>query len=309
LTQDVIAPSAVVAPPRPIDRLLGLYAIASGLVLLLPGRPAAWPALALFHVALAWLSLGVGGAHSVRRAISRTLPRFAAWFREWYPLLLLPVFYAELEPLNIAVHGGRVFDTLVLTWEEALFRGQPSTAWAAALPSLGLSEMLHAAYLSYYLILYVPAFLVWAYRPRHEFELLVFSLLLAFVAHYLFFIFFPVEGPRYRFDAPTGGIENGFFYATAHRILESGSSRGAAFPSSHVGASAAVAVAILRITPIHGLAMFVLTLGVATGAVYGGFHYAVDAVAGLVLGAALAAIAPVLHRRIAARSGGLADPA
>src|SRR5690606_8395451 len=126
-------------------------------------------------------------------------------------------------------------------------------------------------------------------------------LLLAFVAHYLFFIFFPVEGPRYRFPAPTGGIEEGFFYQMAHRILESGSSRGAAFPSSHVGASAAIAVSLLRILPPAGIALAVLTLGVAAGAVYGGFHYAIDAVAGLVLGAGMALVAPALHRRLGRR--------
>ncbi len=283
---------------RPVDRLLGLYTVLSGLVLLAPGRPESWPVLATFHVALAWLTLRGPGAMAVRRRVATSLPRLAGFLGDWYPLLLLPVFYAELEPLNIAVHAGRMFDPLVLIWEQALFGGQPSQDWARAMPSLWLSEPLHAAYLSYYLLLYVPAFLIWQRCTQPEFRVAVFSVMLAFVAHYLFFIFLPVEGPRYRFDAPTGGIESGLFYGVAHSILEAGSSRGAAFPSSHVGASAAVAVAALRTLPRVGWIAAVLTIGVALGAVYGGFHYAVDALAGLVLGGTLALAAPALHDRL-----------
>lgn len=282
---------------RPVDRLLGVYAIVSGLVLFLPGRPPSWPELAAFHTVLAWLALCGPGAGAVRSAAARALPRAAGFLHDWYPLLLMPVFYAELEPLNIAVHGGRMFDPWILAFEQTVFGGQPSRDWARAFPRLWLSEPLHAMYLSYYGILYLPALAIWL-RRRHDFALVVFTVMLAFVAHYLFFIFLPVEGPRYRFPAPTGGIETGFFYQTAHRILEAGSSRGAAFPSSHVGASIAVAVATLRVFPRLGVFLVCLATGVACGAVYGGFHYATDAIAGLLLGGLLAWSAPAVAARL-----------
>lgn len=288
------------AAPRThaIDRLLGAWAALTGLLLLLPGRPASWPLLATCHIALAWLALPGPGALRLRAAVTARAPRPARTLHHWYPLLLIPLLYTELEPLNIAVHGGRMFDPIIIALEQLLFDGQPSREWAAAMPSLALSEALHAAYLSYYAILYVPALIVWFRCTDREFRELVFSLMLAFVVHYLFFIFFPVEGPRYRNPAPGGGIENGALYQLTHRLLEAGSSRGAAFPSSHVGASVAVAVATLRLIPPLGIAVAVLAIGVGLGAVYGGFHYAIDALAGLLLGGLAALAAPALQRRI-----------
>jgi membrane-associated phospholipid phosphatase len=274
------------------------YAIASGAVLLLQGRPATWPLLAVFHVLLAWMALGWRGAAGLRARIENEWPRATGILREWYPLLLLPFLYGELDALNIAVHGGRMFDGLVQVWEEMVFGGHPSRDWARAVPNLLLSEVLHASYLSYYLLLYAPALTIWLRCTRRDFRVTVFTIMLAFVAHYFFFIFFPVEGPRYRFDAPMGGIEQGTFYGLAHRLLEAGSSRGAAFPSSHVGASAAVTIAAMRTIPRAAPLIGLLTAGVALGAVYGGFHYAVDALAGGILGVGMALLAPALHRRL-----------
>ena len=43
---------------RAMDRLFGLYLLASGVALALPGRPGNWPLLALLHLAGAGLALG-----------------------------------------------------------------------------------------------------------------------------------------------------------------------------------------------------------------------------------------------------------
>lgn len=282
---------------RPVDRLMGVYALVSGLALILPHRPDIWPLLALLHLGVAWLALHGPGAGAVRAFIGRTLP-FAGILRDWYPILVLPALYTELATLNVAAHGGRVFDEIVIAWEQILFSGQPSLEWARSAPRLLLSETLHAAYLSYYLLLFMPALLIFLKRSREEFRRAVFTIMLAFLAHYVFFIYFPVEGPRYRFDPPTGGIESGFFYQLAHRALEAGSSRGAAFPSSHVGGAVAITIATMRTLPGFAIPTGALTLGLALGAIYGGFHYATDALAGLALALIAALIAPAIYRRL-----------
>ena len=107
-----------------------------------------------------------------------------------------------------------------------------------------------------------------------------------------------MQGPRYLFPPPVGEGAQGPVYALAHRLLEAGSSRGAAFPSSHVGVAVAQTVMIARFAPRWAPLVGGLTIGLALGAVYGGFHYAIDAAAGLLLGAALAALAPSLRRRL-----------
>ena len=74
-------------------------------------------------------------------------------------------------------------------------------------------------------------------------------------------------------------------------ILEGGSSKGTAFPSSHVAVVVAQALMALLYQRWTGWAIALLSGGLAMGAVYGGFHYAVDIVAGAGVGVAAYAIA------------------
>ena len=69
-------------------------------------------------------------------------------------------------------------------------------------------------------------------------------------------------------------------------ILESGSSRGAAFPSAHMALMTAQARLALRFQRKMGVLLTLAALGVGVGAVYGGFHYAVDMAAGALVGLA-----------------------
>jgi membrane-associated phospholipid phosphatase len=281
---------AVAAPPAlglPLHRLFALYMTVAAVPLLFPYRPGSWPLLLLVHglvLLLGW------PAPPVARAVAATAPRVQGLIRDladWAPLLLVPLLYTELAVLNTSVHGGRFFDGIIIGWEQALFGGQPSQDWAAALPNLWLSEVLHAAYLSYYVVVFVPPLLLFLTGRKDAFRAATFALMLSFFAHYLFFMFFPVQGPRYLFDAPGGPLAEGLFYRATHTLLETGSSQGAAFPSSHVGVSVTQTLVMLRYMPRLAPLIGAITLGLALGAVYGGFHYAIDIVAGLVLGVAV----------------------
>jgi membrane-associated phospholipid phosphatase len=283
-----------------VDKLFGVYAAVAGLALAFPFRPAAWPLLALLHLAAAALGFGVPPARRAWTAFARRFPRTAGIVGDWYPLVLLPAIYLELALLNRAVFAGRYFDALVMGWEQAVFRGQPSRALASAVPFRWLSEPLHAAYLSYYLIVLVPPVVLAAQRRWDAFREAVFTLMLAFFAHYLFFVFFPVQGPRYLFAPPGGEAAEGPASRLAHRVLAAGSSQGSAFPSSHVGVSVAQCANALRFFPRFASLLVFLTIGLGAGAVYGGFHYAIDAVAGLALGTACAIAGPPLYRRLLA---------
>jgi membrane-associated phospholipid phosphatase len=283
---------------EPIDRLIAGYALVSGVALFFPFRPSAWPVLAGLHLVAVILGAAPRPLRHAWNGLGRHWPRLATLIGDWYPLVLVPALYAELAPLNRAVHDGRFFDDPIIAVEQAVFRGQPSRDWAAAVPDLMLSELLHASYLAYYIIIYLPPLVMYARGMRHAFRTTVFTLLLTFFAHYIFFIYFPVQGPRYLFAAPGGAIAGGFFYQLAHRILEAGSSQGAAFPSSHVGVSVAQTLMDWRYIRPLALPIGLLTLGLACGAVYAGFHYATDAVLGAVLGVLAARFGPGLHARL-----------
>ena len=285
------------AAPRPVDRLLAAYWVLAATALLFPHRPAAWPVLVLVHAAAVALALRLGPAGALTARLSVGAPRLARGFADWYPLLLIPLLYSELPLLNRAVFDGAYFDPLILEIEQAVFAAQPSRDWARAFPVRWLSEVLHGAYLSYYLIIYVPPLLLFLGGRRAAFRQMVLTVMLTFTAHYLFFIFFPVQGPRYLFPPPAGGIESGSLYQLTHALLQAGSSQGAAFPSSHVGVAVAQTIACARLLPVLAPVVGLLAAGLAVGAVYGGFHYAIDAVVGALLGAGMAALAARVGER------------
>lgn len=279
----------------PLDRLFALYMLLSAAALAFSHRPADWPLLLAAHAAvivIAWPLVPPIGLPEGWRRVARAIA-------DWAPLLLIPLLYKELAVLNRAVFGGTYFDDLVIGWEGAIFGGQPSQEWARALPSLWLSEPLHAAYLSYYLIIFVPPLVLFLRGRTAEFRAGVFTLMTAFFAHYLFFVYFPVQGPRYLFPAPGGELAGGWFYQLAHRVLEAGSAQGSAFPSSHVGVSVAQTLVVWRYLPRLAPFCALLTAGLALGAIYGGFHYATDAVAGAMLGTLAFVLAPRLQAALA----------
>jgi membrane-associated phospholipid phosphatase len=282
----------------PLDRLFALYLVVAAAALAFPHRPAVWPLLVGVHLLLAAALWPLPTFARAARALPDRTGRRLRTAADWLPLLLVPALYTELAVLNRAVHGGAYFDDLVIAWEQLVFRGQPSRDWAAAQPSLWLSEPLHAAYLAYYFIIFVPPLLLFLRRRTDAFRFGLFALMLAFFMHYIFFIYFPVQGPRYLFPAPTGDPANGWFFQLAHRVLEAGSAQGAAFPSSHVGVSVTQTLVVARFLPRLTPVVALLTIGLALGAVYGGFHYAIDALVGAVLGALAFALARPLHDRL-----------
>ncbi|HEX2249666.1 MAG TPA: phosphatase PAP2 family protein [Gemmatimonadales bacterium] len=212
------------------------------------------------------------GLSRVRRAI-----------RELYPLFLLPGLYSELDILNPV--SLPVYDRIVQQWELWLFGAQLSQEWWQTAPSRFLSSVLHAAYLSYYAIVSAPA-LYFAWRGNLEaVRRFVLVVMTTFVLCYLFFIFFPVAGPYYTFPHPPAWFTDNAPARLVYRALETGSSYGAAFPSSHVAAALAATLTAGRVSRQLGYILHLPTLLLTLGVVYCQMHYAVDAAAGLVVGA------------------------
>jgi membrane-associated phospholipid phosphatase len=201
--------------------------------------------------------------------------------RDLLPLLLGPFLYVELRWLIPGV-GRPHADVLVMRWEHALFGGNPSATWAPAMPWLVLSEFLHLAYASYYALVLVPPIVLYARGKRDDFAATLLALTIVYGACFATYLLFPVDGPRYLVGpahAPTGPVRTFVLH-----LLEAGSSRGTAFPSSHVAASVVAALCALTFQRRLGIAVAMLTIGLALGTVYGGFHYGVDALAGAALG-------------------------
>ena len=203
-------------------------------------------------------------------------------FRELYPLFLLPALYSELDILNAGT--APVHDRLVQHWELLLFGMQISREWWQLAPSRFWSTLLHSAYLSYYLIIAAPA-LYFAWRGDHPaVRRFVLVVMVTFVLCYLLFIFFPVAGPYYTFPRPADWFTDNLPARLVYQALATGSSFGAAFPSSHVAAAVAATLSAARVSRKLGLLLSLPTLLLTVGVVYCQMHYGVDALAGLMIG-------------------------
>ena len=264
---------------RLIDKLFLGFLVVAGIVAAFrgPERPAAWWALlayvllALMVVLLSRPGLGVFG-----RAL-----------REVYPLLLLVPLYSSLDLLN-GMDQVRVYDHLVRGWEQTIFGTQVSRSWWQAKPSRLLSTVFHLSYFSYYLIIPLP--LVWFAAARDAFNLRrsVLIIFATFLACYLWFILFPVAGPYYEFPRPEPWFLDNFPARLVYATLSTGSSYGAAFPSSHVAGTVAAAIAGGLGSRKLGLVLLIPTVLLTVGVVYAQMHYAVDALAGALLGIVVA---------------------
>lgn len=262
----------------------------------------AYLALTLWPMAAYWRGTGSAGplsAHLAALAIAGlalTRGRRTA-LADWLPLLLGPLLYIELRWL-VAGAGRPHADALVMRWEAVLFHSNPSATWAPAHPSLALSELLHASYASYYLLVYLPPALLWVRGRREGFARTMLGLALVYGVCFITYMLFPVDGPRFLVGAaaaPAGPVRSFVL-----QLLQVGSSRGTAFPSSHIAASVVASLAALGAQRPVGVAVTLLTLGLTLGTVYGGFHYGVDALAGLLTGfAAWGAASWLWHTRLA----------
>jgi membrane-associated phospholipid phosphatase len=273
--------------PRPVVLvLLSGYLAASGLVLALGGNRT----LALVHAVVIGVALWCCFDH-------RRLPGVIG---DLLPLFAAPVLYVEIPDL-IEMLGTSYHDALVQGWEAALFGAQPARTFAEHIPSVAVSEILHAGYLSYYPAIFVPPLLLYARGHRRGFAQTVFALTTVYLVCWTIFAVMPVQGPRYLWT-PT--VPDGPARRLAVTILTAGSSRGAAFPSSHMAVAVVQAIMALRWQRGMGVILTVTAALVGLGAVYGGFHYGVDMIAGALLGVLVSGATLLTNWRDADLRGG-----
>lgn len=266
---------------------IGYLAITGALILIFHKNVVRW---ALYLTARA---LGIASILSLT-FIQESLAFPLQFIRDWYPLSTIALFYFEIGKLTQMVFNG-YFDETVIRWEKQLFKGMPSLEFSNRFPSLILSEILHVCYFSYYVIAVFLAAWLYFGGQTGPFQETVFAETLTFNLSLLCYPFLPTTGPRYLFGKSEGKLSEGVFFKLTHSILSRASSKGTAFPSSHVSLS----VIVLLCAFCYELTAFLILLpfctGLTLGTVYGRFHYAVDALAGVVLAGIIFGITPHIY--------------
>lgn len=203
--------------------------------------------------------------------------------REVMPLVLMLVGYAALDVLS---GGGQLqaHDDVLLAWEQAAFGMQPARDWWRGQTSPFWSTLLHGVYFFYYLILAVPALFFLLRGDWPAFRRLTRNVVCTFCVCFLVFVLYPVAGPYYVFERPAGAMVDNLPAHLVYAALASGSSFGAAFPSSHVAAATAAGLAAFKGNRTLGWILLIPVLLMPIATVYTQMHYAWDAIAGVFVG-------------------------
>ncbi len=254
--------------------------------------------------------------------VYRMVPcRFTKFARITVQMALLSWWYPDTYELNRLLPN---LDHVFAAMEQSLFGFQPALVFAADFPSAVIGELMDMGYASYYPMIALVAiyYFFWRY---HEYERATFVVMASFFVYYVVFVLVPVTGPTFYYKAagldkiaagvfpnlhdyfnthteclPSPGYTDGLFYHLVEDAKAAGERPTAAFPSSHVGISTVIMLLVWHARNRRLLLCmlpFYVFLCLAT--VYIQAHYAIDALAGLVSGAALFALFMWLSRGMA----------
>ena len=217
---------------------------------------------------------------------------FFNFIHAWYPILLLIYLYSESGLINNILLNTPL-DPMYIALDKFIFRCQPAMVLPVKFNNRFLMEFFHFSYFTYYLYLPVIGGILY-FKDKPFFEEFLFTISLTLLSCYLLFIFFPATGPI----PLRRGLYYGFFTSIMDLIYYL-DTPGGAFPSSHVAVAVVCMVMLLRKERVLGLILipFVASLIVAT--IYCRYHYAVDAIAGIIYGALMILLYDFLYRRMA----------
>jgi membrane-associated phospholipid phosphatase len=268
------------------------------------GRLPGWRGLVLTHVAVAC------GIHLLLHVHRRWRHWFVRMLRSFYPMILYSFFYLETHRLDGLFSRG-CFDLTFIRADEALFGCQPSLRMVHWLPQWWVSELLYAAYFSYYLMVFGTGLALYFLRDSRRYFRYLTTVTFIFYVCYLTYAFFPVMGPHGGFErksasgvdastyvraAPDSTTRGPFYHImfVVYEVCEP--EGGAAFPSSHVAVAAATLCftwrEFRRLRWLHLAAVVLLCVST----VYCGYHYAVDVIGGLLLAAVLIPVGLLLYK-------------
>ncbi|HVP55391.1 MAG TPA: phosphatase PAP2 family protein [Candidatus Eisenbacteria bacterium] len=218
---------------------------------------------------------------------------------DWLPLVFFITVFEEVSYLSLSLRGTWQNPWLV-AWESALF-ALPPGEWLRSCTSPWFRELLEFGYFSFYPLYPAAAGVLWAWRGRPKFagafRRLTDSLSVGYVVCYALYLLFPTRSPSHNvgLNAIASTQSGGPFHRMVRMIQGSAGVHGNAFPSAHIMLAFAVLVFAFRyfrrVAPWILLCNFLMCLG----AVYDGYHYAVDVVAGAMLGIG-AGVASVTHK-------------
>lgn len=269
----------------PTDILVVLLNLLFGLLFLifaLGGEQGVWVSAALYLVAVPAVVLFV-------RFTGPSKIQAVGFFRTFYVQLFYIFYFTDCIRLSQLVYGGRSLDQLFLLFEQTIFGFQPAVRLSQAYSDLPLvNELFFFSYFFYYALIITGPWILY-FRGRLQEALRgLFMITAGFAVLYIFYILFPVEGPKYAIESLRQSWYSEFsgyvFTPIMTTIFAHTNLAGAAFPSSHVAMATAALLFNRRHNPRLALIFLPFTLLLFISTVYIYAHYVVDVIAGIPVG-------------------------
>jgi membrane-associated phospholipid phosphatase len=205
--------------------------------------------------------------------------------RDWFALAATLTAYREMNLFAPDRHQHRL-EQVWIVWDRVLLH---QAGFQRAVEALGpiLPSILELAYLLVYAIAPFALIALYVYRHPERAPRLTLYYVLGTLMAYACFPFFPSEPPRTVFAGMDMPNVTNWFRSSNMLVVGGYGIHSSVFPSAHVSSAFAAALGIVHLLPEKrwvGRGMLIYACIVALATVYGRYHYAVDAVAGLAVG-------------------------
>ncbi len=212
---------------------------------------------------------------------------------DWLPLVLFTTSFEEISYLSLVLRGAWQ-NGYILALESRVFGASP-IEWMHAQARAWLPEFLEFGYFSFYFLYPVVGGVFWGFRKRAEFRGafrgLTDGLSIGYVVCYASYLAFPTQSPANHAGVQQiGSAHAGIFQYLVRAIQNHAGVHGNAFPSSHIMMAFVVLVFACRYLPRLAPWLLGIVLLMCVGAVYDGYHYASDVIAGAAIGLAVGAV-------------------
>jgi len=234
-----------------------------------------------------WNALAIGAILiTSRKQNDGTLWQFA---HDWLPMIFFITAFEEVSFLALIVRGAWQNAHLIAV-ESALVPVAWSD-WMYHFTSAWVSEMLQFGYFTFYPIYPVLGGVFWVRRHRAQFtrsfRSFTDSLSVGYVLCYATYLLFPTRSPSHngrRLSVAASSAEGGPFHFLVRLIQSRAGVHGNAFPSAHIMLACVALIFAFRYFPRIAPVLLICVLLMCVGAVYDGYHYVVDVLAGSALG-------------------------
>jgi membrane-associated phospholipid phosphatase len=260
---------------RPLDIATIIYAFSQAVIvaIFMSNHPG-WYFLSAFYLAACGIALVF--ALFQKYGVTKIL-------RIIYPLIIIPLLYEALSTQILIFHS-HSFDSQIVSFEHRIFGFEPSFILQRYM-TIGLNEVMSLFYMYYYILPFLALILL-IKRRWDTVERTVLGVSVTFYICYIIFILYPVLGPRFYLESiyylPLIGQ---FFTPLAIRIVSSGGLQGGAMPSSHCAVALVFTWFLIKEFKSFRWPMVFLLVMLCFSTVYGRYHYVIDVVVGLLVGA------------------------